>query len=125
MPPLNLDLTDADREALQPFLDPMYGSEQQTGSTTPFRFVKAIPNGSGEVTIRAQVVVDRRPKKATCGSYLAALLHALQVLIPQHEEQLAAQPGMPDAACRRTAIAYLQERIQTAQAQGGATIGIW
>ena len=29
MPPLNLDLTDADREALQPFLDPMYGSEQQ------------------------------------------------------------------------------------------------
>ena len=37
MPPLNLDLTDADREALQPFLDPMYGSEQQTGSTTPFR----------------------------------------------------------------------------------------
>ena len=32
MPPLNLDLTDADREALQPFLDPMYGSEQQTGS---------------------------------------------------------------------------------------------
>ena len=29
MPPLNLDLTAADREALQPFLDPMYGSEQQ------------------------------------------------------------------------------------------------
>ena len=27
MPPLNLDLTDADREALQPFLDPMYGSD--------------------------------------------------------------------------------------------------
>ena len=65
MPPPNLDLTDADREALQPFLDPMYGSEQQAGSTTPFRFVKAIPNGSGKVTIRAQVVVGGRPRKAT------------------------------------------------------------
>ena len=129
MPPPNLDLTDADREALVDFLDdPATSSDSSTG----LRFVKNIKKNGGNGVRTLRACVTRKPggqapfKQTTRGPFAtlhAALLYALETFIPSEVEAHGREnvSAVPSESSRLAAIAYLKERIQTAQAQGGAT----